>query len=214
VGFGAGNGLGIARAFGAEGFRLALISRNPAKQAESARALNEAGVTFQSFAADAADPESIRKTLSSVDEALGPTDVLIYNAFSPRFGRPTAMTPADMSADFAVSVVGAFSATLAVLPSMKARKSGTILFTGGGWALYPSVDAASISLTKAALRNLAYTLSDDLRSSGIRVGTLTIMGVVAQGTPFDPSAIGRAFVAYYKRPDTDFPPEVPFKGTA
>jgi len=212
VGFGAGNGLGIARAFGAEGFRLALIARNPSRQSDSLRSLYEDKVAFQSFAADAADPGSIAKAICSVNDVLGTTDVLVYNAFSPRLGRPTAMIPLELSADLAAGVVGALSSALAVLPAMKARRSGTILFTGSGWATSPFVDAASISLTKAALRNLAFTLSEDLRGTGVRVGTLTIMGMVAPGTAFDPATIGRAFVDYYKRPDANFTPEVLFQG--
>lgn len=214
IGFGAGNGLGIARAFGAAGFRLALLSRSPEKQSDSVRQLNDLGIALDSFAADAANPESLSEALAAVGGRCGATDVLVYNAFAPRFGRPTTMTPAGLIDDLKVGVVGAFTATMGVLPAMKARKAGTILFTGGGWAMYPSVDAASISLAKAALRNLAFTLSEELRGTGVRVGTLTIMGVVAAGTPFNPDAIGRAFFDYYKTSDSEFQPEVLFKGSA
>lgn len=212
VGFGAGNGLSIAKAFGTEGFRLALISRSPAKQSASAKQLSDSGFTLDSFAADASSSESLAAALETVSQRFGPTDVLIYNASAPLLGRPSSMTAQGLTNDFNVGVVGALTSTLSVLPSMRSRKAGTVLFTGGGYALYPSVDAASISLTKAALRSLTFTLSEELRSFGIRVGTLTIMGIVAVGTPINPDAIGLAFLDYYKKPDSEFQPEVLFKG--
>lgn len=212
VGFGPGNGLGIARAFGAAGYRLALLSRTPAKSADALQQLRGSGYQATAFAADAGHSASLEAALSTVGATLGATDVLIYNALAPSFGPPTTMTPASLSADFAVNVGGALSATLAVLPAMLARKSGVILFTGGGWALYPTVQAASASLGKAALRSLAFTLAEELKPAGIRVGTLTVMGPVAAGTPFDPEKIGQAFLAYAEQSASQFQPELQFTG--
>jgi hypothetical protein len=59
--FGAGNGFGIARAFGTAGFRLALASRTPAKQAEALKRLTTAGITAELFAADDGNPELLTK---------------------------------------------------------------------------------------------------------------------------------------------------------
>jgi hypothetical protein len=52
IGFGAGNGPGIANAFGSAGFRLALLSRTPTKQGDALTQLAFLGVTVDSFAAD------------------------------------------------------------------------------------------------------------------------------------------------------------------
>ena len=59
----------------------------------------------------------------------------------------------------------------------------------------PSVAVASLGMGKAALRNLAFSLHEELRSYGIRVGTVTILGEVQPGTPFDPGKIAEAFGA-------------------
>jgi NAD(P)-dependent dehydrogenase (short-subunit alcohol dehydrogenase family) len=214
VGFGPGNGLGIARAFGAAGYRLALLSRTPAKSADALVALTAAGYSAEAFAADAGNPTALATTLDAVAAKHGATEVLVYNALALSFGRPTTMTPATLAADFAVNVGGALAATLAVLPAMQAKKSGVVLFTGGGWALYPAAEAASASLGKAALRNLAFTLAEELQDTGVRVGTVTIMGPVKAGTPFDPDKIGRAFLDYSRHPATQFKPELMFTGAA
>lgn len=213
VGFGPGVGLGVARGFADSGFQLALLSRHPEKARDEVLALVQAGHTAHAFAADAADAESLRTVIADVRARLGDPEVLIYNAVAFTFGRPTKLTGEQLAADFRVSVAGALTATLAVLPAMQQRGRGTLLFTGGGAALYPWTDAASISIGKAALRNLVFTLADDLKGSGVRVGTLTIMGQVAPGTAFDPGKIGRAFVDLYNQPTENFVTERQFTGT-
>jgi NAD(P)-dependent dehydrogenase (short-subunit alcohol dehydrogenase family) len=212
VGFGSGNGMGIARAFGSEGFSVGLISRNPELQADSLVDLAALGIKAIAFPADAADPESLAGAISAATMRLGEPDVLIYNVVAPHFGRASTLTATGLAADLAVNVVGGLVAAQAVLPAFKARGSGTIFFTGGGWSLHPYVEAASASLGKAALRNLSLNLAEELRGTGVRVGTLTIMGSVKAGTAFDSEKIGLAFLDYHSRKVGSFPPELMFTG--
>jgi hypothetical protein len=60
---------------------------------------------------------------------------------------------------------------------------------------------ASIGIGKAALRSLVQCLAQELagQSPAVGVGMVTIMGQVAAGTAFDPTAIGEAFVALQQR---------------
>jgi len=213
VGFGSGNGLGIARAFGSAGFRLGLISRRPELQADSLVDLAMLGIDAIAFPADAGNPKSLASAMSDASARLGEADVLIYNVVGPHFGRPSTLTPEGLTSDFSVNVVGGLVAAQAVLPFFKARGSGTIFFTGGGWSIHPYVEAASASLGKAALRNLSLNLAEELRGTGVRVGTLTILGAVKAGTAFDPEKIGRAFLDYHNMPSGEFPPELMFKGS-
>jgi NADP-dependent 3-hydroxy acid dehydrogenase YdfG len=212
VGFGSGNGLGIARAFGSAGFKLGLISRNPDLQGASLTALAMSGIEAVSFTADAGIPESLEGAISEATARLGEPDILIYNVVAPHFGRSSTLKATELIADFAVNVVGGLVAAQVVLPAFKARGDGTIFFTGGGWSIYPYVEAASASLGKAAIRNLSLCMAEELRATGVRVGTLTILGAVKAGTGFDPEKIGRAYLDYYNMPTGEFPPELVFKG--
>ncbi len=208
VGFGPGNGLALARAFGHEGFHLALMSRDPTKHTALTTALAKEELTAKSFAADAGDADSLRVAIAQAERELGETSVLIYNAIAASFLRPTQLTPDHLVADFRVNVAGALVATLAVLPGMKSRGYGTILFTGGGWALQPWDGAASPSIGKAGIRSLAYTLAQELGGSGIHVATVTIAGQVAVGTRFDPDAIAEAFLKLHHQPPGKFETEI------
>jgi short-subunit dehydrogenase len=205
VGFGPGNGSGIARAFAEEGFCLSLISRKPVP-------FELEGVESLSLQADAADPAALTAAIEAASAHFGAPEVLVYNAAAYAQGRPSSIEPASLTADFAVNVSGALASARAVLPAMRHRDSGTILFTGGGWALYPSVDFASMSLGKIGIRSLTFLLADELRGTGVRAGTVTVMGTVAPNTPFDPLKIGRAFVEMYRQPADSFQIELQFKG--
>ncbi len=208
VGFGPGNGLALAKAFGQEGFQLALLSRNPSKHAALTAMLAKENFTFKSFAVDAGDEDSLALAIAQAERELGETGVLIYNAIAPTFLKPTQLTADQLVADFRVNVAGALAATLAVLPGMKARGHGTILFTGGGWALQPWDGAASPSIGKAGIRSLAYTLAQELGGSGIHVGTVLIAGQVAAGTHFDPDKIAEAYLKLHRQPPGQFETEI------
>jgi NAD(P)-dependent dehydrogenase (short-subunit alcohol dehydrogenase family) len=211
VGFGPGVGFGLAKAFGREGFQLALLSRHPSRHADLLAEIFNAGFTAKSFAADAGDEKSLLAAIAQTEQELGEAGVLIYNAIAPTFVKPTQLTTDQLVADFRVNVAGALAATRAVLPGMKAHGRGTILFTGGGWALQPWDGAASPSIGKAGIRSLAYTLAQELGGSGIHVGTVTIAGKVAPGTHFDPDKIAEAYLKLHRQPPGKFETEIIYK---
>jgi NAD(P)-dependent dehydrogenase (short-subunit alcohol dehydrogenase family) len=165
------------------------------------------------YPADAGEPQALTNAIENAILDSGPPDLLVYNAFKFAFGKPSGIDPQVLTNDFSVNVSGALTSSRAVLPLMLKRKSGTILFTGGGWAIHPSVDYASVSIGKAGLRSLALTLAEEFRGTGVRVGTVTIMGTVKPGTPFDPEKIGETFLNLYKTSSQSFTPEVQFTGS-
>ncbi|MFX8782095.1 SDR family NAD(P)-dependent oxidoreductase, partial [Acinetobacter baumannii] len=89
-------------------------------------------------------------------------DVLIYNAAGLTMSVPTALSPEQLSADLNVSVVSALAAARVVAPSMIAAGRGSILVTGGGFALRPMAAMTSLGIGKAAVRNLAFSLAEEL----------------------------------------------------
>jgi NADP-dependent 3-hydroxy acid dehydrogenase YdfG len=212
VGFGTGVGLGIAHAFGKAGFQLGLIARNPSKYADVLKDLAESGIEASIEAADVSDEKALGNAIAKLQQGFDSADVLVYNAVSPNYGKPTTLTASGLSQDFGVNVVGALVAVKAVLPSMKSNSRGSLLFTGGGWAHYPWDEAASISIGKAGLRSLVLTLAQELTNTKIRVGMVSIMGQVATGTPFDPDKIGAAFVEMHRQSAEGFQPEILFQG--
>ncbi len=204
IGFGPGVGAAVARRFAAGGFDVLGLARNPAKHA----ALVSDGITLA--VADAADPASLAAALPAA------TQMLIFNAYAATMvdAGPSALTPEALMADLAVNVAGALAAARAVLPGMRQAGRGTILFTGGGLALDPTgwLPAASLAIGKAGLRSLAQTLHAELAPQNIHAGTVTIAGMVATGSAFDPDRIAEAFWDLHEDPAGAFRAEIIFKG--
>lgn len=200
VGYGPGLGAALARAFGREGFALALLARSPATLASGERELAGRGVRAKGFVADAADEHALQHALRHAEQELGPAGVLIHNAYASHAGPPSHIHREALLGDFRVNVAGALTAAQHVLPGMRARGKGTLLFTGGGLALHPTAPLASLSLGKAALRSLALSLEDELAPDGIHAATVTIRGAIKPGTAFDPDLVASAFLELHLQP--------------
>ena len=192
IGAGPGIGLSVAKRFAREGFALGLLARNQEKLRAFERELNASGAKTMTASVDASDPASLRLALERVQSTLGPIGVLVYNPVVPRAQKPSGLSFEDAVQDFKVNVAGALVAAQTVLPGMKERASGSILFTGGGMALRPNPLFSSVALGKAALRNLTYSLAQEVKSSGVHVATVTVSAMVKPDSPL-PDAIAEKF---------------------
>ncbi|TLS36170.1 SDR family oxidoreductase [Pseudalkalibacillus caeni] len=195
VGAGPGISLKTARKFGKEGFKVALISRSMESLQKYENELENDGIEAKGFPGDVSSVESLKTAIETVIKTYGKIDVLLYNAASGKPGKPTILSEDQLVEDFKVSVIGALTSIKEVVPYME---NGTILLTGGGLALYPYADYSSLAIGKAGLRNLAYSLHQELSPKGIYVGTLTIKGFVKEGTYFSSENIAESFYHMYE----------------
>jgi len=199
VGAGPGVGNHVAKRFGANNFRVVLVSRNQDALDQYVKELSSEGIETYAVAADAASPASLTEAFDQIKKNYGTTDVLVYNAAVLKGGKPTSLTAESLVSHYQVDVAGALHCALQVIPDQVEQKAGTIFFTGGTFALYPMADYASLSIGKAALRNLAFTLAEELKPQGVFVGTVTIGGIVAPGTHFAPELIAEKYWELYEK---------------
>ncbi len=212
VGAGPGIGAALATAFAAEGFDIALLARTPSKLRELCSELAQRfGRRVQAYAADAGDEAALQRGLAAAREDFGDPQVLIYNAAATVPGAPTQIPIERLINEFRVNVAGALVAAREVAPAMVRAKQGTILITGGGFAYEPAMKYASLSLGKAALRSLAYTLAQEFGAHGIHVATITVHGFIQTGTPFDPERIAQAYLWLHRQPKGHFDIEKIYK---
>lgn len=212
VGAGPGVSLAVARRFGREGFRIALIARREESLADYQAELAAAGVESVGFAGDAGDAQSLRGAFERIASQLGPTAVLVYNVAANAPGTPSTLDGERLVETFRSNVVGALLAAQQVIPQMRSSGSGTILLTGGGLAFNPWPQAAALAVGKAGLRNLAYSLAAELEPLGIHAATVTIAGMVQAGTPFDPDVIADAYWQLHTQPAGQWEPEIIYRG--
>lgn len=211
VGAGPGVSAAVARRFGGEGFRVIAFARRPDSLAAHVAGLRAASIDAHAQMADAADPNGLTQALAAAASVHGAADALVYNAAGLRFKPLAELSAGELMADLQVSVGGALAAAQAVLPGMRTRGRGTLLFTGGSFAFEPMPAMASLGAGKAAIRNLAFSLYADLKDSGVHAATVTICGMVKPGTAFDPDLIADKFWALHAQPAGSFEREVMFK---
>jgi NAD(P)-dependent dehydrogenase (short-subunit alcohol dehydrogenase family) len=195
VGVGPGLGSAIARRFAREGYRVTLIARSVATLDPIAQELGAAGAAFASVQADAGDPDGLRAALAPVFAAPGAPDTVIYNAALMVFDDLLTVSPEQLADAYAVNVIGAVGTAQIAVPAMRAAGGGTLLFTGGGFADALPAALGTVSLGKVALRAMATMLARELREDGIHAASLTILGQMAPGTPFDPDRIADVYWA-------------------
>ncbi|WP_400158749.1 SDR family NAD(P)-dependent oxidoreductase [Arthrobacter sp. BPSS-3] len=187
IGAGSGLGAAVARRFGAEGFSVALLSRNQGRVDALAETLSAEGIEAKGFAADVRDPDSITRALEAATETLGPIEVLQYSPLPQKdFMRPVLeTTPSDLVGPVEFSIYGPVAAVHQVLPGMRflGKDKGTILFVNGGSAVKPGRNVTGTSVAFAGQAAYAQLLNEVLGEEGIQVSQLIIGGRIIDGDP-------------------------------
>ena len=178
IGAGPGLGAAVARRFGAEGFSIALISRNQAKLDDVAAQLQDGGATARGYAADVRDPASLEAALARAVAELGTITVLQYSPLPSRdYLRPVLeMTPELALEALQFSALGLIHAVRAVLPAMRTAGDGSIVLINGGTSVKARSGFAGTSIAFPAESAYGEMLHDALEDEGIRVVQLVIPG--------------------------------------
>ncbi|MDD5095117.1 MAG: SDR family NAD(P)-dependent oxidoreductase [Dehalococcoidia bacterium] len=174
VGAGPGLGLSIAKTFGKNGFRVALIARRRESLDQMVATLQSHDIEAKGFVADVRDEPSIINAFSAIKAQFGSVDVLEYSPISMEFIPPSQVTTQIARKAFEFQVLGAVASVQQFLPDMIKNQNGAILLTGGRSSVVPMAFIGSLSPMAAALRNYAYILNEELAEKGIYAGTMTI----------------------------------------
>jgi NAD(P)-dependent dehydrogenase (short-subunit alcohol dehydrogenase family) len=178
LGAGPGLALSVAHRFGREGYAVALVSRSANRHADYLASLADAGIDAAAFTADAADPTSLRAAIEAARARFGRIDVGYYG---PAAAMPlTDITGLDADAAGAAlaGVLPAIDFASVLLPELRERGDGGLLFAGGLSSVVPMPPLGGLALMSAALRTYAVTLHAALAPEGVYAGTLTIGGLI------------------------------------
>lgn len=197
VGAGKGMGNNIGEKFAQNDFRVVLMARNEQSLEAYVKEFEGKGYEAYGFSADAADTESLTAAFTKVKNQFGKVDVLVYNACVLTGGKPSELSSEELMKHYQVDVASALHCAKLVIPEQIEAKEGTILFTGGGLAMYPMAEFTCVSIDKAALRALAIAMNQELKDKGIFVGVVSIMGNVAPDTHYAPELIAEDYWRLY-----------------
>jgi len=169
---GAGSGIGraLARAFAAEGCRLALVDLDPGGLEETRRLL--AGVPVSTHVASVADRERMAALPAEIEAEHGAIHLLFNNAgvtINKSFADSSLQ---DLELVLGVNLWGVLYGCHYFLPSLLRAGEGHIVNTSSMAGFLGLPNQASYSLTKAAVKSLSESLRVELAGSGIGVTSI------------------------------------------
>ncbi len=166
-----GIGFATASRFAAEGARVAVLDL---KKEDAERAAASIGPQHRGYACDVRDEAACRETVARILSDFGAVDVLVNNAGVSQPHRILDSTQDDYNLVMDSSVRGTYNMSRAVVPGMRARRSGAIVCIGsvaaqrgGGILGGPHYSAA-----KGAVQSMAKAMARELGADGIRVNAI------------------------------------------
>jgi 3-oxoacyl-[acyl-carrier protein] reductase len=173
---GSSRGLGqaIARRLARDGLAVAVNGlHGDGQAAEVARAIRDDGGTAEAFTADVTDEQQVARLVTAVAASLGPVDVLVLNATGPQPEAPLDdVAWQDHVAQLEFFVKSPVLVGRAVLPGMRARRSGRIIQIDSEVADRPPPGRSAYATAKNAQIGLARSWARELAPAGITVNTV------------------------------------------
>ena len=168
---GSSSGIGLATAlhFGRLGDEVYAGVRNLSTATELAAAIEAEKLAIRPITLDVDDPASVTRTVGEVLARSGRVDVLVNNA-GIGGGGPIEDVPVDwVKSLFETNYLGAIRMIQAILPGMRARRSGAIVNVSSIAGRLAIAGHGHYSAVKHALEAVSEALAQEVQAFGIRV---------------------------------------------
>jgi len=164
-----GIGREIARAALEAGERVALTARDSARVEDLALEYPDQSIAL---ALDVTDQTQIDAAVAETESAWGRIDVLVNNAGYGYIGAVEEGVDAEVRSMFDTNFFGPVAMIKAVLPGMRARRSGYVVNISSTTGLISNPGNVYYSSSKFALESLSEGLAKELAPFGIRVSAI------------------------------------------
>jgi NAD(P)-dependent dehydrogenase (short-subunit alcohol dehydrogenase family) len=163
TGAGRGMGVDIAQAALAAGHAVVATGRNADRVASAIGAHDDLLVV----ALDVTDPAGVQDAVDAAVDRFGRIDVLINNAGNFYAGFFEEITPDDFRAQVETNLFGPLDVTRAVLPVMRARRSGVVVTISSTAGLIGQEFCTAYAASKFALEGFMESLTPEVAPYGI-----------------------------------------------
>jgi uncharacterized protein len=165
-------GASTARLFARHGARVVLTGRDEARL-RVVPLDPEGAAQAAHLVLDVTDPTAWTKVVEHIEREMGGVDVLVNNAGITEPGRVEDLSAEQVERVVAVNLGGVVHGCRAVLPAMRARRSGRIVNVGSLGGIMPVPCEAIYCATKYAIRGFTFALREELRGSGVDVSVVS-----------------------------------------
>lgn len=171
---GAGRGIGeaTAEAFVREGASVVIAEKDEATGAATAERLNAAGGNVLFVPADVTSDASVEAVAEATVARFGRIDILVNNAGINVFHKPHETTEDEWRRCFAVDLDGVWRMSKAILPHLRAQKSGAIVNIASSHSFTIIPGCFPYPVAKHGLLGLTRALGIEYAAEGIRVNAI------------------------------------------
>ncbi len=223
VGASSGIGRETAMLFAREGARVMAAARREERLLQLQQDLAAEGFAIEIAVADAARVADMEALAALTAERLGPIDILVYNSGTNVKDRAlTRLTPVIWDRMISVNLNGAYYATQAVLPAMRQRGAGHLMYVASISGIVPDVSGAAYQASKRGMLGMAHAIRVEEKENGIRTCVVCpglVDTEILENRPVKPSAemlskalqpvdVAEAIVAVAKLPARAAVPEL------
>jgi NAD(P)-dependent dehydrogenase (short-subunit alcohol dehydrogenase family) len=167
-----GIGLSAAIALSRAGFSVIATMRNPGKADALRDRARAEGVAVDVRELDVQDDASVERCVRGVLEEHGRIDVLVNNAGAGHFGTTEMVSLDELRRTMDVNFYGVFRVTRAVLPSMRAARSGRIVSVTSVGGLIGQPFNDGYCAAKFAVEGMMESLAPVMKRLGVHVSLI------------------------------------------
>lgn len=169
-----GIGEAICHAYAREGATVAVVNhRKPELGQAVATKITEGGGRAKAFRCDVSKRQEVQALLRDVLGAFGTVDILVSNA-GIMVNKPVEeYTEEEFDAIVGVNLKGSFLLAQAVVPLMKAKRSGKIIFVASIAGTHAFPNAVPYCASKGGVIMIAKALSAEIAKYGINVNSIS-----------------------------------------
>ncbi|BCF86395.1 2-(R)-hydroxypropyl-CoM dehydrogenase (plasmid) [Rhodococcus qingshengii] len=177
---GAGTGIGrsVSGLFAREGARVAALDVNLDSATETVASIEASGGSAAAFHVDVADPISVDAVRDKVLEIFDTVDILVNNAGVSDNWTPMLDTTEQIWArTIGVNLTGPFLVSKAFLPTLIAKRAGSIINIASIGALIAGSGGVAYTSSKAGVTGLTRQMTMEFAPIGVRTNAI-LPGVV------------------------------------
>jgi NAD(P)-dependent dehydrogenase (short-subunit alcohol dehydrogenase family) len=171
TGAGQGVGRGIALALAAEGARVAVVGRTPAKCESVAAEIAARGGQAVPVPCDVTRRADVDDCVRTVRDRLGPVECLVNAAQTTAYGSLRKLTEEDLESVWQSGFVGSLRLMQACFEDLRATR-GSVVNVGSGSGLTARPAMGAYASVKEALRTMSRVAAAEWGRHGVRVNVV------------------------------------------
>ncbi len=159
----AGIGRAVVRELAQRGWDVGILARGQERLDAAAEEVRVAGRRAAVVSCDVSDAAAVERAADQIEDALGPIDLWVNNAFTGSIAFFNEVSPEEYERITAVTYLGFVNGTRAALKRMMPRDAGTIIQVGSALAFRGIPLQTAYCGAKAAIENFTEALLVELK---------------------------------------------------